>query len=295
MSENTNNIPAKSGTTNDLSALDVRSEEVQEIIGRPPHWLVRWGITAFFGVLGLVLLSAAVIKYPEVIHAPLRLTAVDAPQSLESWINGKLVRIIVENNTHVEQGGCWPGWKVQPAMKRCLRLSETVEEMRSVVTGTEIPRNLTGLDIGQFANLGEIQTCVSGIRAGLARVCLVPAWWVLPPPAGDSYEGTGLYKRFAGDNCTQQKSIQQEDYHLAQREVEIQRRLAEDGHIAPIELARSEAELSSRQLPLQQTESAIINNFVSQIAKEREIMELDKRMEEQHSVFHAGAEQSSEV
>ena len=32
--------------------IELRSEEVQEILTRPPHALVRWGITVFFVVLG---------------------------------------------------------------------------------------------------------------------------------------------------------------------------------------------------------------------------------------------------
>jgi multidrug resistance efflux pump len=283
MSENTNNIPAKSGTTNDLSALDVRSEEVQEIIGRPPHWLVRWGITAFFGVLGLVLLSAAVIKYPEVIHAPLRLTAVDAPQSLESWINGKLVRIIVENNTHVEEGDVL-AWLESTALHgEVLRLSETMEEMRSWLL-EKTPQRLTELDIEQFANLGEIQHAFQGFEQAYREfVSFLPGGFY--PRQREILMKELEYTRDLLGQLNTQKEIQLEEYNLARREVEIQQRLAEDGHIAPIELARAEAEFSARQLPLQQTESAIINNFVSQIAKEREIMELDKRMDEQSSMF----------
>ena len=33
--------------------IELRCEEVQEILTRPPHALVRWGITAFFSVLAL--------------------------------------------------------------------------------------------------------------------------------------------------------------------------------------------------------------------------------------------------
>jgi hypothetical protein len=33
--------------------IELRCEEVQEILTRPPHALVRWGITVFFTVLAL--------------------------------------------------------------------------------------------------------------------------------------------------------------------------------------------------------------------------------------------------
>jgi multidrug resistance efflux pump len=280
---NSNNIPTQPATNANQSELDVRSEEVQEIIGRPPHWLIRWGITGFFGVLGLVLLSAAVIKYPEVIHAPLRLTAVDAPQSLESRVSGKLVRITVDNSSRVEQGEVLAWLESTARHQEVLELSESVHTMRNwLLEGT--PQKLSGLDTRQFAGLGEIQIAFQSFeQAWREFVSFLPGGFY--PRQREILTRELDYTRQLLENLHQQKEIQQEDYHLAQREMEIQRRLAEGGHIAPIELARAEAELSARQLPLQQTESAIINNVVSQIAKEREMMELDNRMEEQASVF----------
>jgi len=283
MPENTNNIPTKPETNANLSELNVRSEEVQEIIGRPPHWLVRWGITAFFGVLGLVLLSAAVIKYPEVIHAPLRLTAVNAPQSLESRISGKLVKITVENNCDVKEGKVLAWLESTARHQEVLRLSETVDAMRVwLMDGS--PHRLSGLDIKQFTNLGEVQNAFQGFEQAYREfVSFLPGGFY-------THQRDILLKELAYtkdllEQLHAQKVIQQEDYNLARREVEAQRQLAEGDHISPMELARAEAELSAKRLPLQQTESAIINNFVSQIAKEREIMELDKRIEEQSSMF----------
>lgn len=281
MSEpSTNNIPTQ---LQPAANLDVRSEEVQEIIGRPPHWLVRWGITAFFGVLGLVLLSAAIIKYPEVIHAPLRLSAVDAPQSLESRVSGKLVRITAENSAHVEQGEILAWLESTARHREVIQLGETVDSLRVWLLDGNT-RQLTGLDIGQFANLGEIQNAFQGFeQAWREYVSFLPGGFY--PRQREILEQELAYTRQLMEQLERQKEIQQQDYNLALQEVEIQRRLAENNHIAPMELARAEAELNSRKLPLQQTESAMINNVVSQIAKEREMMELDRRSEEQASMF----------
>tara|TARA_R100001143_G_C3359637_1_gene134690 strand:- start:1751 stop:3073 length:1323 start_codon:yes stop_codon:yes gene_type:complete len=278
-----NNIPTQLETNGNQPGLDVRSQEVQEIIGRPPHWLVRWGITAFFGVLGLVLLSAAVIKYPEVIHAPLHLTAVDAPLSLESRINGKLVRITTDNNRDVEQGEVLAWLESTAHHQEVMHLGETVDSLRVWLLEGNLQR-LRDLSFEQFANLGDIQNTFQGFEQAYREfVSFLPGgfysrqWEIL--------EQELAYTRDLLEKLHVQKEIQQEAYNLALLEVETQKRLAENDFIAPMELARAEAEFSSRRLPLQQTESAIINNFVSQIAKEREIMELDKRIEDQHSMF----------
>jgi len=283
MPENTNDIPTKPEPNNNWSELDVRSEEVQEIIGRPPHWLVRWGITAFFGVLGLVLLSAAVIKYPEVIHAPLKLTAVNAPQSLESRINGKLMRITVENNSDVKEGDVLAWLESTARQQEVLSLSETVDTMRGWLLEAS-PQRMNGLNIEQFTNLGEIQNAFQGFEQAYREfVSFLPGGFY--PRQREILLKELEYTKDLLKQLHAQKEIQQEEYNLSLRELNAQRRLAEGDFISPMELARAESELSAKRLPLQQTESAIINNFVSQIAKEREIMELDKRIEEQSSMF----------
>ncbi len=55
------------------------SEEVQEIMGRAPSWVVRWGITVIFVILALIVLGYYIIKYPQTVTAPISITTVNAP------------------------------------------------------------------------------------------------------------------------------------------------------------------------------------------------------------------------
>ena len=50
--------------------IEIRSEEVQEIIGTTPGWILRWGSTAALMVLLLLALMSWFIRYPDTIEAP---------------------------------------------------------------------------------------------------------------------------------------------------------------------------------------------------------------------------------
>lgn len=288
--QHTNNIPHNESQPpvpqkQDWSELDVRSEEVQEIIGRPPHWLIRWGITAFFGVLALVLLSAAIIKYPEVIQAPIRLTAIHAPQTIKARTNGKIVRILSQNNSHVGEGEIL-GWMESTAHhEEVIRLSAEVDSMRAWLLSGKLERfQPSGDGLSEFRNLGELQTSFQSFEQSYREFrSFLPGGFY--ERQRQILEREMAYTQQLLEKLHEQKKIQQRDYELANREYEMKKHLAENDFIAPVELARAESELSARRLPLQQTESAIINNHVSQAAKEKEIMELEKRIEEQQSVF----------
>jgi len=283
MPELTNNVPSNTESNTTLAELEVRSEEVQEIIGRPPHWLIRWGITAFFAVLALVLLSAAVIKYPEVIEAPIRLTAINAPQSLESRTGGKIVKLTAENNTLVDEGAVLAWLESTADHQEVLELAELTGHLRDQLLHSNAIQ-IEEVDLSAFGNLGELQTTFQGFEQAWRE------YRAYQPGAFFSQQRDMLiqeleYSRQLLGQLQKQKQIQQADLALAEREFNMQQELAENDFISPVELARAERELASRRLPLQQTESAIISNRVSRTAKEKEIMELDRRMDEQQSVI----------
>ena len=49
--------------------LNLRSEEVQEILSNPPAWIVRWGITLIFMFTCIILALSFMIKYPDLVTA----------------------------------------------------------------------------------------------------------------------------------------------------------------------------------------------------------------------------------
>lgn len=59
--------------------IELRSEEVQEILTRPPRALVRWGITVFFGVLAAVFIGGCFFQYPDVVDATVTVTTEHPP------------------------------------------------------------------------------------------------------------------------------------------------------------------------------------------------------------------------
>ncbi|SHG29845.1 HlyD family secretion protein [Fodinibius roseus] len=278
----TNGDPEASEHT-DWSELDVRSAEVQEIIGRPPHWLVRWGITAFFGVLMLVLLSAWAIKYPEAINAPIRVTAIDAPKTLESKINGKLVRLLIENDRHVEEGEVLAWLESTASHRQIMELSAQVNSMRTWLIDGQL-HQFRAVHLDGYSDLGELQNDFQSFEQTWREfVSYLPGGFYHQKQ--DILEQEMEYTRQLLERLREQKQIQEEDYQLAQQEYNRQKTLADKGLAAPAEMAKVESNLLGRRLPLQQTESAIISNKADQTAKQQQLMELEKQIAEQQAIF----------
>jgi HlyD family secretion protein len=53
---------------------ELRSEEVQEVMGAIPVWILRWGITILFLVVLVLVIGSCFFKYPDVIVSEMTLT-----------------------------------------------------------------------------------------------------------------------------------------------------------------------------------------------------------------------------
>lgn len=79
------------------------SQDIKEIMGRIPGWMIRWGISLIFVLFVLVLAITYFVKYPEVILAPIQLTTVNPPADLMAKSTGKIEQFLVSNGEVVEQ------------------------------------------------------------------------------------------------------------------------------------------------------------------------------------------------
>lgn len=84
--------------------IELRSEEVQEILTRPPHALVRWGITVFFGLLALFFIGGCFFKYPDTVDATVTVTTEHPPVWIVARGSGKLKELYRHDRDSVYAG-----------------------------------------------------------------------------------------------------------------------------------------------------------------------------------------------
>ncbi len=83
-------------------SIEIRSEEVQEILSHIPNWLIRWGITAIFSAVLLTLIASWFIKYPDVIVARVTITTPIPPVNMIAKSSGA-IQLMVEDSSHVKR------------------------------------------------------------------------------------------------------------------------------------------------------------------------------------------------
>lgn len=84
--------------------MEIRSDEVQEILGAPPGWLVRWGTAVVLGCIGVLLFLAWFVRYPEVVSGRVLLTTDQPPMEVIASVNGYVATLSVGDRDTVSAG-----------------------------------------------------------------------------------------------------------------------------------------------------------------------------------------------
>ena len=81
-----------------LEEIELRSEQVQDILSYVPHWMIRYGNLLFLGLILLFFSLSWLIKYPDVIATEALLTTKIPPEKLIAQSTGKLETILIKEN-----------------------------------------------------------------------------------------------------------------------------------------------------------------------------------------------------
>lgn len=136
----------------ELEDIEIRSEEVQEILGTPPSWMVRWGSLTALALFVLLMWLSFLVKYPDVVEADIRLVSKDPPVRITASNASRIEEVIAKNNTYVDSGQALIAFRSTANFRHVLTLEDYVAALPSLkdedLLKFKVPNNLV---------LGELQ------------------------------------------------------------------------------------------------------------------------------------------
>ena len=85
-------------------SIELRSEEVQEILSRPPHALVRYGISLICGVMVILFIGSFFFRYPDIVTGDVVITTENPPVWMVAKSTGKIKELQCSDKQTVKQG-----------------------------------------------------------------------------------------------------------------------------------------------------------------------------------------------
>lgn len=133
--------------------IELRSEEMRDILGYVPHWIVRWGASVILSVLVLLILISYMVKYPDVIPARIVLNTQSPPIPVISRNSGKLIQLNVEND----------GIVIKDQIIGIINSSTDTTAVQQLkvqlnkINGLEINRSIGGIRLQPVNHLGSLE------------------------------------------------------------------------------------------------------------------------------------------
>ncbi len=144
--------------------IEIRSDEVQEILSHVPNWMIRWGISVIFGIIFLFLFLAWLIKYPDVIRGTTTLTTLEPPIKLVAKSAGEIEFLPYPENAIIEQGQVIATIKSTLSDSARQFLTHELAEIREAYQNNSLEK--LQLLPSQFV-FGEVQPNVSALTTAL--------------------------------------------------------------------------------------------------------------------------------
>lgn len=136
--------------------IELRSDEVQEVLNHIPHALVRWGITLFLSIVILMMALTHVIHYPDVVEARVTLMTKNPPVHLMARTSGP-IKLATGDNVYVRQHSLL-GIILNPGKSEdILALSAWMDRIRESVYRQPIQMNAMER-LAPSLTLGEVQS-----------------------------------------------------------------------------------------------------------------------------------------
>ncbi|WP_264552636.1 HlyD family secretion protein [Flavobacterium sp. N2038] len=85
----------------DNTTFELRSEEVQDILTKVPHWMIRWGTILIFVIILMLFFVSWFVKYPDVVNTEILITTNIPPEKIVAKSSGRIEVILVKNKAIV--------------------------------------------------------------------------------------------------------------------------------------------------------------------------------------------------
>jgi len=210
--------------------IELRSEEVQEILTRVPHWLIRWGNVVILTILVLMFWVSWFVQYPDVISTKISITTNIPPEKLVAKTTGRIEAILVNDREIITQ-------KTPLAVIENAANYTDVFLLKSIVDTIDIDKNKFPFDKIKLAQLGEIESYFAVFQkesvADELNATLQP---FQVEGKAQSYEAIQLKERLS--LLESQKSINQNELVLQKSDLDRYETLYKKGIIATQEIEK---------------------------------------------------------
>lgn len=144
--------------------IELRSEEVQEVMNHIPSWILRQGITVLCCIVFALLIGGYLFKYPDIVEAEITVSTQNPPVYIVTKAAGRLEELWISNGSEVEKETILGVIENAAKTKDIFWVKERMEQWETKDYLLSEGRRLFGRC---YLQLGEVQTTYASFLSAL--------------------------------------------------------------------------------------------------------------------------------
>ncbi|WP_452226273.1 HlyD family secretion protein [Lacinutrix cladophorae] len=256
--------------------IQLRSEQVQDILSYVPHWMIRYGNVLFLCIILLFFTLSWLIKYPDVISTEALLTTQIPPEKLFAKTTGKLETIFLEDNSLITKDSPLAIIENTANYKDIYKLKSIIDTIKVTNKSFSFP-----IDDLPVLFLGDIDAPFALFENNYIQYTLNKS---LQPFSNEALANKNsiseLHRRLR--NSKEQLALNQNELSLKKNNLQRSESLFKKGVISKLKLEQEQIEYNQAERNYKSFESSIsqIRESISNANKSSKGTEINKTKEE---------------
>lgn len=255
------------------------NSNVDEVLNKPPTWLVHWGTTVFFLAFVMLIAITWFVEYPDLVGAPLKVVSNNLPKNIISKTDGNLIKLFVKEGQQVQKGEILAYLESTASHDEVLELENTVNHLVDLAQENKL-NAIQNAKIPQYFSLGELQKPFQVFQQAMMSSNAASPNGVFNKKKATIGNEIGSLRRLQ-ENAKSQLQLQEQDLKIALEESQSQQRLSEKGFVSKLEAKNAMSKYLSKKQAYEQANGNLENNTISQTQKQQEIFEIEKNVMDQ--------------
>lgn len=258
---------------------EIRSTEVQEILGHIPHWTIRWGISVIFILIIILLAVSWVVKYPDYIQGKVVVKTQKPPVKLHAKNTGLLKHMNFVSGDTIKVGDVLADIENPISFETINRVKEQLNTIERYIVNEDLDVQFPDVDHDIFT-LGSIQNQYNTLKSGLSDLKTIKEDDFFKRKVDNLKKQIEYYSRLVIIS-NRKLQLGEQEFNNAKLQFETQKELYEKNVVSKIEYIKQENIYIQNKHQLESYKQSYVQNNISRTEYQKQLDELIFNQKEQ--------------
>lgn len=268
---------------------EIYTEEVHDILSKPPSGIIRSGITLIGIVIILLLFGSWFIKYPDKVTAPVKVSTSNVPASLVAKTSGKITHLFVVNNQNVSANEILAVIENNAEYSHILLLD-------SLLSSFDVNNDtmLESISMQPALLLGDLQSDFSQFQKSVSDYLLFKSLNLISKKIAALQKQLSLTEQYY-TRLSDQSNLQGEDLQIAQSEFRRDSILFSQKVLSAAEFDKSRASLIQRKQSYMSSRTNLSSTQIQKAQIEQQVVEMQLQQADESKQYIQSIQQSQKT